>query len=99
MARNIVERVTSDLSGAEIGPGEAWIMELQPPDGRRNKIRLDISEKEAAEFARRGTEIKRRGRPPGSITKRVTAKSGSTRKRAKKASTNGRRRRRKSTSQ
>jgi hypothetical protein len=98
MARSIVERVTSDLSGAEIAAGEAWVMELQPPDGRRNKVRLDISAKEAAEFARKGAEVKRRGRPPGSTSKSVTAKSGSTRQRAKKVATNGRRRRRKSTS-
>lgn len=51
MARKVVETVVSDLSGHTIKEGEAWIMELTPPDGRRNKYRLDLSEAEAQEFA------------------------------------------------
>jgi hypothetical protein len=107
MARSVVERITSDLSGVEIEPGHAWVMELHPPDGRRLKVRLDISAKEAAEFAAKGQEVKRRGRPPGasikrssvkdSTVKRATAKSTAKRGSAKKVSANGRRRR-KSTS-
>jgi hypothetical protein len=66
MARQVIERVTSDLSGEQIPDGQAWIMELSPPDARRNKVRLDISAAEAQEFAFKGVEIKRRGRKPGS---------------------------------
>jgi hypothetical protein len=44
-------------------------MTLTPPDGRRKKVQLDISESEAQEFAAKGTEIKRRGRPRGSKNK------------------------------
>lgn len=69
MARRVVETVVSDLNGQTIKEGEAWVMELQPPDGRRNKYRLDLSEAEAMEFAAKGQEIKRRGRPPGSRNK------------------------------
>lgn len=69
MARKIVETVVSDLSDQAIKDGDAWTMTLEPPDGRRNKYRLDLSETEALEFAAKGTEIKRRGRPPGSRNK------------------------------
>jgi hypothetical protein len=69
MARKTIVRVVSDLSGAEVAEDQAWLMELTPPDGRRNKVRLDISNAEAQEFAAKGTEIKRRGRKPGSKTK------------------------------
>jgi hypothetical protein len=69
MARKIVETVVSDLSGKTIKDGEAWTMQLEPPDGRRNKYRLDLSEAEAMEFAAKGQEIKRLGRPPGSRNK------------------------------
>jgi hypothetical protein len=43
-------------------------MTLMPPDGRRNKVQLDISETEALEFAS-GDGDQRRGRKPGSKTK------------------------------
>ena len=66
MARKIVETVVSDLSGQTIKEGEAWTMQLEPPDGRRNKYRLDLSEAEAMELAAKGQEVKRRGRPAGS---------------------------------
>lgn len=66
MARRIVETVVSDLSNQAIRDGEAWTMTLEPPDGRRNRYRLDLSEAEALQFVAKGTEIKRRGRPPGS---------------------------------
>jgi hypothetical protein len=69
MARETVTRVRSDLSGAELAEDQAWTMTLTPPDGRRNKVQLDISEAEAQEFAAKGTEIKRRGRKPGSKNK------------------------------
>jgi hypothetical protein len=69
MARETVTRVRSDLSGKELAETEAWTMLLTPPDGRRNKVQLDISESEAQEFTSKGTEIKRRGRKPGSKNK------------------------------
>ena len=69
MARETITRVRSDLSGAELPDEEAWTMTLSPPDGRRNKVQLDISEAEAHEFAAKGTEIKRRGRKPGTKNK------------------------------
>jgi hypothetical protein len=65
MARQVIERVVSDLSGKLVKEGKAWTMELSPPDGRRNKVRLDLSEEEAQEYIAKGTEIKRRGRKPG----------------------------------
>ena len=76
MARKVIEQVVSDLSGESIAEGEAWIMELTPPDGRRNKFRLDVSEAEAMELAAKGTEIKRRGRRPGSKNKPNQQSSG-----------------------
>jgi hypothetical protein len=69
MARKTIVRVVSDLSGKEIGEDQAWTMTLTPPDARRNKVQLDISAEEAQEFAAKGTEIKRRGRRPGSKNK------------------------------
>ncbi len=69
MARKTIVRVVSDLSGAELSDAEAWTMTLTPPDGRRNKVQLDVSDAEAQEFAAKGTEIKRRGRKPGSKNK------------------------------
>lgn len=72
MARQIVETVVSDLSGQTIETGEVWTMEISPPSGRRSRYRLDLSEAEAMDFASKGTEIKRRGRPPGSRNKLQT---------------------------
>jgi hypothetical protein len=66
MARQIVETVVSDLSGETIRSGEVWTMELLPPAGRRSRYRLDLSQAEALDFASKGTEVKLRGRPPGS---------------------------------
>ena len=97
MAREVIERVVSDLSGKEIPPGQGWTMMLTPPDGRRNPIRLDISEDEARQWAAKGTEVKRRGRRPGSTTTRGTAASapanGRRRRRKRTAADNGRRKR------
>ena len=64
MARSAVVRVTSDLSGKEVPEDQAWVMELTPSDGRRNKVQLDLTEDEAQEFAAKGREVKRRGRRP-----------------------------------
>jgi hypothetical protein len=82
MAREVIERFVSDLSGEEIPDGQAWTMTLTPPDGRRNPVRLDISEAEARPFVSKGTEVKRRGRRPGSKNKRAAtsqSKNGKTR--------------------
>ncbi len=83
MARVVTERIVSDLSGKEIADGRAWVMTLTPPDGRRNPVRLDISEDEARQWTSMGTEAKRRGRRPGSASASGT----------KAAPANGRRRR------
>jgi hypothetical protein len=96
MTRVVIERVVSDLSGEEIPDGKVWTMTLTPPDGRRNPVRLDISESEAQQWLSRGTEVKRRGRRPGTVTARK-AKSlpANGRRRGRKtqsASANGRRR-------
>lgn len=86
MARKVVESFVSDLSGEEIDPKDAWVMELTPPDARSNKVRLDISSAEAEAFRSKGTEIRRRGRRPGSKNKSATANPDP------KPSGNGRRR-------
>lgn len=76
MARQVIERVISDLTGKEIPPGKAWQMTLTPPDGRRNPVRLDISEAEAQEWISKGTEVKRRGRRPGTTTRTTPSGNG-----------------------
>jgi hypothetical protein len=65
MARQVTTVIVSDLSGERIPEDKAWRMELTPPDGRRNKVALDISEEEAQAFVGKGQEVKRRGRRPG----------------------------------
>ncbi len=97
MARTVIERVVSDLSGKEITDGKAWTMMLTPPDGRRNPVRLDISEDEARQWLTKGTEVKRRGRRPGSTTvrRKTAAVAANGRRRGRKtAAANGRRKRR-----
>jgi len=95
MARSVIERVISDLSGKEIADGKAWTMTLTPPDGRRNSVRLDISEDEAQQWASRGIEVKRRGRRPGSTVARgsKSAPANGRRRTTATAPANGRRRR------
>jgi hypothetical protein len=105
MARTVIERVISDISGREIPDGGVWTMTLTPPDGRRNPVRLDISEDEARQWTSKGTEVKRRGRRPGAGTAktpqsttrrrrpRAQQKAGTARKRKTSTAANGRRRR------
>lgn len=98
MARIVTERIVSDLSGKEIADGRAWVMTLTPPDGRRNPVRLDISEAEAQQWLPKGTEVKRRGRRPGSTTgsgrkTATTPANGRRRRKAAATPANGRRRR------
>lgn len=69
MAIRQITVIVSDLSGAEIGKDEAWTVELTPSDARRNKVRLDVAESEIQQFLSAGTEVKRRGRRPGSRNK------------------------------
>lgn len=101
MTRIVTEKVFSDLSGQEIPDGKAWTMTLTPPDGRRNPVRLDISEAEARQWLARGTEVKRRGRKPGSMVARgaLATPVDGRRRRRKTASAppNGRRRRKTAT--
>lgn len=83
MVREIIERFISDLSGKDIPAGRAVTITLAFEDGRRNKVELDAAESEVADLVKKGREIKRRGRPPGSTTR--------------KTSTNGRRKRKSAT--
>lgn len=69
MARQQVTVVVSDLSGNQISEDEAWSVELTPSDARRNKVRLDVAENEIQQLLSAGTEVKRRGRRPGSKNK------------------------------
>jgi len=93
MARIVTEKVVSDLSGQEIPDGKAWTMTLTPPDGRRNPVRLDISEAEARQWLARGTEVKRRGRKPGSTVLRGAAAAPVNGRRRRKTAAAGRGRR------
>ena len=91
VAREIIERFVSDLSGKEIPAGKSVTVTLSFEDGRRNKVELDASESEVADLIRKGREIKRRGRPPRSINRKPSANGN-------KSGTNGRRKRRSATS-
>ena len=82
MAREVIERVVSDLSGKEIPEGKGWLMLLTPPDRRRNPVRLDISEDEAEQWVAKGTEVKRRGRRPGTTKRANPSGNGRRRKRS-----------------
>jgi hypothetical protein len=84
MARQVIEKFVSDLSGKEIQEGDAWTMLLTPEDGRKNPVRLDISDSEAQTFLNKGVEIKRRGRRPGSTMKPRTASKTRTTSRARR---------------
>lgn len=66
MAREITTVIRSDISGELIQDDAAVLITIEFADGRRNKIELDVAEKEIAEWASKGREIKRRGRRPGS---------------------------------
>ena len=84
MAREIVERFISDLSGKDIPAGKAVTITLTFEDGRRNKVELDAAESEVNDLIRKGREIKRRGRPPGA-TNRKTNTTNRKRKSATRA--------------
>lgn len=72
MAREVTTVIRSDLSGEIVPEEDAVKMTLEFPDGRRNKVELDLSSSEAAQFISKGREIKRRGRPRGSRNKTST---------------------------
>lgn len=98
MARQTIERIVSDLSGDEIENGKGWVMTLTPADGRKNPVRLDITDEEARAFTGKGTEVMRRGRRPGTRLKTSSVRAKSTNGRKKKSATrkksvNGRRKR------
>lgn len=69
MATEKIVIVKSDITGQQIPEGEVWEMLLSPPDGRKNKVRLDVAENEIQQFLSAGAEVKRRGRRPGSKNK------------------------------
>lgn len=69
MAREVTTVIRSDLSGEIVAEEDAVKMTLEFADGRKNKIELDLSSSEAAQFTSKGREIKRRGRPRGSRNK------------------------------
>jgi len=69
VARETTVVVRSDLSGQIIPDADAVTITIAYADGRRNKIELDASESEVAEWASKGREVKRRGRRPGSKNK------------------------------
>jgi hypothetical protein len=69
VARKVQTIITSDLSGKQIPEDKSVVMKIEFADGRRNPYMLDISEDEAQEFVQKGTEVKRRGRRPGSKNK------------------------------
>jgi hypothetical protein len=69
MARKVQTVITSDLSGKQVRPDKAVVMRIEFADGRRNPYLLDISEDEAQEFVEKGTEVKKRGRRPGTKNK------------------------------
>jgi hypothetical protein len=73
MARKVQTIITSDLSGKQVRPDKAVVMRIEFADGRRNPYLLDISEDEAQEFVEKGTEVKKRGRRPGSKNKPKSA--------------------------
>lgn len=65
MAREVTTVIRSDLSGELIPEDQAVLITIEYADGRRNKVELDAAENEIADWARKGREIKRRGRRPG----------------------------------
>jgi hypothetical protein len=69
MAREVQTIITSDLSGKRIPKDKSVVMRIEFADGRKNPYLLDISEDEAQEFVQKGTEVKKRGRRPGSKNK------------------------------
>src|SRR5438128_554170 len=73
MARKVQTIITSDLSGKQVREDKSVVMRIEFADGRKNPYVLDISEDEAQEFVEKGTEVKKRGRRPGSKNKPKTA--------------------------
>jgi len=69
MARAVQTVITSDLSGKDVAEKDLVTITLTYADPRKNKIELDASVSEVAQWAKKGREVKRRGRRPGSKNK------------------------------
>ena len=69
MARQIQEIITSDLTGKVVPEDQVATLTITFVDARRNKIELDVAEREVADMIKKGREVKRRGRKPGSKNK------------------------------
>ena len=64
MARKTI--LISDLSGQEIGDGDAAKLTITYSDARRGQVLLDVKASEVEDLARKGTRQARRGRRPSS---------------------------------
>jgi len=64
MARKTV--VVSDLSGKEIGEGNAATITIKFSDARKGVYVLDVTEQEGEDLGRKGRRQARRGRRPKS---------------------------------
>jgi len=66
VAREVTTVIRSDLSGDIVPEEQVVLVTFEFPDGRRNKVELDVGEWEVADMLGKGREQKRRGRPKGS---------------------------------
>jgi hypothetical protein len=69
MARETVVTVVSDISGKSVPEGQGARIEITYDDAKKNKYVLDVTAAEANDLAKKGTEVKRRGRRPGTKVK------------------------------
>jgi hypothetical protein len=71
MAREVVTRYVSDVSGSEI-KDEKQAVEIRiswPADRRKGTVVVDALESEVADLIKKGRKQKARGRAPGSKNK------------------------------
>jgi hypothetical protein len=66
MARKTI--YVSDLTGKEIGEGDAAKVTITYVDARRGQVVLDVNADEVADLAAKGTRQARRGRKPRSVS-------------------------------
>jgi len=64
MAKQTV--LVSDLTGAQITPGDEAQVTINYPDARKGRITLDVAASEVAEMAAKGRTGPKRGRKPAS---------------------------------
>jgi hypothetical protein len=69
VAREVTTVIRSDLSGEIVPEERVVLVTFEFPDGRRNRVELDVGEWEIEDMLAKGREIKRRGRPKGSRNK------------------------------